>query len=416
MIKIPVSQASNTSDAPLSVDDARARILNTVTPIQFQERVPLKAALGRVLAESLCSPINVPSFTNSAMDGYALADPGMQRRLRVAGEVFAGKPFQGVLAADECVRIMTGAPVPPGCDRIIMQEQAKRNGQWIEFADPPCAGDHLRRPGEDLKTGETVLTAGKRLRAADLGVLGSIGLSEVAVIRKPRVIFFSTGDELRSAGQVLELGQIYDSNRVLLHAMLLELGIDAHDGGVIPDDPAAIQAAFTSAAQSADAIISSGGVSVGDADYVKRILEQEGEIHFWRVLMKPGKPLAVGRFGKAYFFGLPGNPVSVMATFYQFVQPALLRLMGVRETTGQLIVPARLQTDLRKTPGRYEFQRGSLSRATDGTLEVSSTGGQGSHVLSSMSRADCFILLTPELGDLTQGSWVQVQPFYGLVD
>jgi molybdopterin molybdotransferase len=402
----------------LPVEQARQRILHSVAAITCPQRVALRAALGKVLAEDIRSSIDVPACDNSAMDGYAVAaqdlpDSGT-RILRVIGTAWAGAPFTGTLNPGEAVRIMTGAVVPTGCDVVIMQEQAECEDDQLRIGTGHRAGQNIRRAGEDLACGQIALPRGQRVQPADLGLLASLGIAEVCVQRPLRVAFFSTGDELRSVGQTLQSGQIYDSNRYTLFGMLARLGVDSVDMGVVRDEPAAIREAFVRAAENADAVITSGGVSVGDADYVKQVLEQIGEIEFWKIAMKPGRPLAFGRIGAASFFGLPGNPVAVMVAFYQFVQPALRRMMGETDVS----VPqfkARCLSPLSKRPGRTEFQRGILSRDEQGQWSVRKTGSQGSGVLSSMSSANCFIVLPPQSTETKPGEAVLVEPFYGLL-
>lgn len=401
----------------LTVEQAQALIDRIVEPVRGSERVFLRAALDRVLSSDVTAPFDVPPHRNSAMDGYALKatdlPAGGEARLAVIGESFAGRPFAGELAAGQAVRIMTGAVVPAGADTVVMQENVQREGDHILVAPGQRAGDNVRHPGEDMKTGEVVLQAGRRLNAADIGLLASFGIAEIDVYRRPVVAFFSTGDELRGIGSTLGEGDIYDSNRYTLHALLERLPVAIRDMGVIPDDPAAVRAAFIEASAHADVVITSGGVSVGDADYVKQTLDALGKVDFWKIAMKPGRPLAFGRLGEAVFFGLPGNPVSVMATFILFARPALIKRAGATPVP-PLTLKARTRTRLKKRPGRKDYQRGILGQADDGTLAVDTTGLQGSHVLSSMSRANCFIALPRDAGDIEAGEWVEVIPFGGL--
>jgi molybdopterin molybdotransferase len=401
----------------LTVEQAQALIDRIVEPVAGRERVFLRAALDRVLATDVTAPFDVPPHRNSAMDGYAVRAADLQAggdaRLAVIGESFAGRPFAGKLGAGQAVRIMTGAVVPEGADTVIMQEHVQRDGDTITVPSGQRAGDNVRHPGEDMKRGDLVLEAGRRLNAADIGLLASFGIAEIDVHRRPVVAFFSTGDELKGIGSRLGEGDIYDSNRYTLHALLERLPVDIRDMGVIPDDPAAVRAAFIEASAHADVVITSGGVSVGDADYVKQTLDELGKVDFWKIAMKPGRPLAFGRLGEAVFFGLPGNPVSAMATFTLFARPALIKRAGATPAT-PLTLRARAQGRLKKRPGRKDYQRGILGQADDGTLTVDTTGLQGSHVLSSMSRADCFIALPRETGDVEAGEWVEVIPFSGL--
>ena len=419
----PVVSAASCADdhdpGSLSVSEARRRILAAVEPIAFAERLALRAALGRVLADSLISPIDVPSHTNSAMDGYALAGTdlppsGASAELTLAGEARAGHPLRDPVKAGQCIRIMTGAPMPAGTDTVVMQEQVENRAGRVRIGDGHRVGQNVRHAGEDIAAGTSVLEPGRVLTPADLGLLASLGIAEVSVYRRPRVAFFSTGDELRSIGEVLNEGDVYDSNRYTLFGMLQRLDVDILDLGVVPDAPRQLESALERAARDADVVLTSGGVSVGEADYIKDLLASLGRIAFWKIAMKPGRPLAFGQIGDALLFGLPGNPVAVMVTFYQFVQPALRYLMSGR-TEPPLLVPAVATCSFRKRAGRTEFQRGVLQYGEDGRLQVSLAGRQGSGVLSSMSRADCFVVLPEESRAVEPGDWVQVQPFSGLV-
>ncbi len=407
-------------DAPaLKLSEALRRILGEVQAVSGGETLAVRSALGRVLAADVVSTINVPSHTNSAMDGYAVIGAELpadgETRLEVIGTSAAGRPFAGEVRAGQCVRIMTGAPMPSGADTVVMQENVRRDGDSAIVGAAEKAGQHVRQAGEDIAAGKVALVAGTRLMPAEIGILGSLGIGEVSVRRRPRVAFFSTGDELRSVGEALGEGQIYDSNRYTIFGMLTRLGVDILDMGVIRDDRDAVEQAFAKASEEADAIVTSGGVSVGDADYVAETLERIGTVGFWRVAMKPGRPLAFGRIGDALFFGLPGNPNSVMVTFYQIVQPALQALAGMPDPEPPLTMPAISASALRKKPGRREFQRGVLSRSGDGRLIVRKTGHQGSGVLSSMAAANCFIVLAEDSGPVSEGDEVTVQPFAAFV-
>jgi len=402
----------------LSVEEARSRILELITPAAESESLELRGALGRTLAEDICSTIAVPPYNNSAMDGYALHSRNIpssgNATLKLVGTALAGHPFSGEIGSGECIRIMTGAAMPDTLDTIIMQEQVERSDDTITIGCNHKRHDHLRFIGEDIRIGDTVTATGTTLRPAELGLLASLGISHVTVGRRVRVAFFSTGDELREAGETLQTGQIYDSNRYTLYGLLKRLDVELNDMGIIPDQPKAIENAFKLAAESADLVITSGGVSVGDADYVKQTLDQLGQIDFWKIAMKPGKPLAFGALGNSLFFGLPGNPVSAMATFYQFVIPAIRKLKGETERDDwTLRVPC--SSNLKKRPGRTDFQRGILQNDESGNLTVHTTGLQGSHMLSSMSRANCFIVIPAESGNIEAGSMVDVQPFDALI-
>ncbi len=403
----------------LKLTDALARILAEVQPVGGSEMLAVRSALGRVLFADVVSTINVPSHTNSAMDGYAMLGTGLcaagETRLEVVGTSAAGRPFAAAVGDGQCVRIMTGAPMPAATDTVVMQENATREGDTVIIGAGQKPGQHVRQAGEDIAAGNVALRAGTLLLPAQLGILGSIGVSEVSVRRRPRIAFFSTGDELRSVGESLGEGQIYDSNRYTIYGMLSRLGVELLDMGVIHDDRDAVEQAFARAAAAADAIVTSGGVSVGDADYVAETLERAGTVGFWKVAMKPGRPIAFGRIGNALFFGLPGNPNSVMATFYQLVQPALQALAGMPDPAPPLTMPAVSASALRKKRGRREFQRGVLSRTEDGRFVVHKTGHQGSGVLSSMAAANCFIVLPEDAGPVSEGDEVTVQPFAAFV-
>jgi molybdopterin molybdotransferase len=352
------------------------------------------------------------------MDGFAIKGSQIpveaNRELRIIDTAWAGRPYRGEVGENECVRIMTGAVMPKGTDTVIMLEQANAEAGYIRIESNHQVGQNVRQAGEDIAQGGLALKAGKRLTPADLGVLAALGIGEVAVCRRPRVAFFSTGDELRSLGDPLEEGAIYDSNRYTIYGMLSRLGAEILDMGVIRDVREDTVDAFTQAANCADVILTSGGVSVGEADYVKQALDRIGEIKFWKVAIKPGRPLAFGRIGNAYFFGLPGNPVSVMVTFYLFVQPALRKMMG-EATVEDLRLKLPCRSQLRKKPGRMEFQRGILQRDEQGQLGVHKTGPQGSGILHSMSEANCLILLPIESAGVEPGNEVEVLPLQGLI-
>jgi len=405
----------------MPVERARALIRQFLTPVGAIERVHIRQALDRVLAEDVVSPFAVPGHDNSAMDGWAVrfADltPAAETALRRVGESFAGKPHLGAMGAGETVRIFTGGVMPQGADTVVMQERATEvsGGVKVHPGAVTAAGQNRRFAGEDLKAGQVVFSRGQPLRPAEIGMLASLGINEVSVYRRLRVAFFSTGDELRSIGTPLAEGQIYDSNRYTLFGMLSRLNCETLDMGVVPDVPELLEAAFATAAANADVVITSGGVSVGEADFVKDLLDRLGEVLFWKIAMKPGRPLAYGRIGSAQFFGLPGNPVSVMVTFYQFVRDALLVLQGHTDVAPQPMFKVRLAAPIRKAPGRTEFQRGILTLADDGTWVVRTTGDQGSGILSSMSRANCFIVLGTDVGNVAAGADVHVQLLEGLI-
>jgi molybdopterin molybdotransferase len=402
----------------LPVDTARAAIRSVITPVSANERVAVRASLGRVLGEDVVSTVNVPAHDNSAMDGWAVraADlrPDGETTLREVGVAYAGRKFAGGVAPGECVRVMTGAVMPPGTDTVVIQEVVRADGDRVVVPAGQQQGQNRRLAGEDLALGRVVLQAGRAIRPAELGLLASLGLAEVAVRRRLRVAFFSTGDELASIGSPLKEGEVYDSNRYTLYGMLARLGVELVDMGVVRDDPAALERAFREAAAGADAIVSSGGVSVGEADFTRELLGRLGEVLFWKIAMRPGRPMAFGRIGGAWFFGLPGNPVAVMVTFYGFVRDALLALAGRTDDCVLPMLRVPSATALRKKPGRTEFQRGILERGADGAWTVRITGSQGSGVLRSMSEANCFIVLEHERGDVKAGDPVSVQLFDGL--
>ncbi len=402
----------------LTLEQAHERIAASIEPLTCAEWLFIRQALGRVLARDVRSSIDVPAHRNSAMDGYALRGEELpaagETRLRLAGTVLAGHPFADKIAPGHCVRIMTGAPLPEELDTVVMQEHVRVEGDAIVIGSGHKPGQNVRQAGEDIRRGGVVLQRGRRLTPADIGLLASLGITEVRVSRRLRVAFFSTGDELRSLGEPLEPGQIYDSNRYTLHAMLSRLGVDIIDMGIVPDRRDAIAETLELAARDADVVVTTGGVSVGEADYIKDILARLGQVDFWKIAIKPGRPLAYGKVKQALFFGLPGNPVSAMVTFYQFLQPALHQLMGENSRKPRTL---RLPTlsRLRKRPGRVEFQRGILVTDEKRGWAVQSTGNQGSHILSSMSQADCFIILPLESRGAEPGEEVTVQLFDGLV-
>ncbi|MDF1589120.1 MAG: bifunctional molybdopterin-guanine dinucleotide biosynthesis adaptor protein MobB/molybdopterin molybdotransferase MoeA [Gammaproteobacteria bacterium] len=403
--------------ASLSVDQARQRIAHLIKPVTSWQKCALRDALDRVLHSEITSPIQVPAYNNSAMDGYAIYGDDLSDspvNLKQVGTAFAGHPYHGDVQRGECVRIMTGAMMPKQCDTVVMQEHVEVNGSMITLHGQHKKGQNVRFAGEDLTIGQTVLAEGHRITAADLGLIASLGIAEVTVKRQLRVAFFSTGDELRSIGEPLEPGQIYDSNRYTLYGMLKKCDVDIIDMGVIADEKQALRDALILASEQADVVITSGGVSVGDADYVKEMLDELGQVDFWKIAMKPGRPLAFGQVNDALFFGLPGNPVSVMVTFYQFVKPALAALSGQTEQISHL-VRVNCISAIKKRAGRFEFQRGILFNNNNGELAVKTTGEQGSGILRSMSIANCFILLDEHCDGIEPNTLVSVQPFSGLI-
>lgn len=402
----------------MPVAQARKYIREFLEPVTTVEVLPIRNTLGRVLAEDILSPCNVPNHDNSAMDGYAFNADDLnssgETSLNIIGTAFAGKAFDGRIGKGQCVRIMTGAVMPQGADTVVVQERVQADGEHIRFTDGPKRGMNMRYAGEDLQQGQVVLPAGHLMRAADLGLIASLGLGELKVYRKLRVAFFSTGDELASIGQALEAGQVYDSNRYTLFGMLTRMGVEIIDMGVVRDVPELLEQALKDAAASADVILTSGGVSVGEADFMKQLLEKLGQVVFWKIAMKPGRPLAYGKVGHAHYFGLPGNPVSVMVTFYQFVREALLVLMGQQDPAPQPLLDVVCTGEIRKLPGRTEFQRGILFPAENGSWQVRPTGNQGSGILRSMTEANCFIVLDENTGNVAPGNIVKVQILDGL--
>ncbi|MGZ8243842.1 molybdopterin molybdotransferase MoeA [Methylomagnum sp.] len=396
----------------LTLERALELMLAALRPVEGVEWLPLKQIQGRVLAETVHTPLDLPPFDNSAMDGYVLrvADLEDAVPLRVIGTSWAGRPFVGTLAPGECVRIFTGALVPDSADAVVAQEDVSREGDEISLTAPVRAGKHIRYQGEELRVGDELLPVGKRLAPADIGLLASVGLAEVPVKRRLRVAVLSTGDELRPVGESLGLGEIHDSNRYVLHALLAELGVDALDFGTLPDDPAALERGLLDISKQSDVILTTGGASVGDADFVVEVLRAIGRVDFWKVAIKSGKPFAFGQIGPAWLFGLPGNPAAAMITFRQLVRPALLTLMGA-PVAAPLRLPATCANPLKKSPGRLEFQRGVFSRNAGGGLTVTGLAGQGSHRLSSMSRANCFIVLPLENAGVEPGDTVEIEPF-----
>jgi molybdopterin molybdotransferase len=407
----------------LKITSAREVIHSLLVPVTTNEKVAVRAALGRVLGEDIISTLDVPAHDNSAMDGYALRHADLkaagETELRLAGSAFAGRQFAGKLGKRECVRIMTGAVMPYGADTVVIQEIVQVDGDKIRIPAGQKKGQNRRLAGEDLAAGKPVLKAGQPVGPAELGLIASLGLAEVMVRRRLRVAFFSTGDELASVGSSLKQGEVYDSNRYTLYGMLSRLGCDIIDMGVVRDDPASLERALKAAAADADAIITSGGVSVGEADFIRELLGKLGEVVFWKIAMKPGRPMAFGKIAdagnEAHFFGLPGNPVAVMVTFYQFVRDALLALSGRTDDYALPLLQVPCTSSLKKSPGRTEFQRGLLARDERGQWSVCPIGAQGSGVLRSMAEANCFIVLEHERGSVKPGDLVQVQLFHGLV-
>ncbi|MBU3546809.1 gephyrin-like molybdotransferase Glp [Polynucleobacter sp. MWH-Jannik1A5] len=424
----------------LHVDDARKAIAALVDDLIQESRainnpadietVALDKAIDRILAVDLLSPIDVPSSDNSAMDGFAfngicLNTSSPVISLRIVGTALAGKPYEGKVGPGECLKIMTGAVMPAGCDTVIPQEfTAAKDELTIEFKqDQLKLGENRRLRGEDLQQGKPAIATGRLLRPSDLGLAASLGIPTLQVKRKLKVAILSSGDELRSLDQALDAGSIYDSNRYSLTGLLNRLNLEIIDCGIVRDDPASLKQAFIEAANKADVLISSGGVSVGEADFTKQIMQELGDVGFWKIAMRPGRPMAFGVLKpvagksparKTLFFGLPGNPVAVMVTFYQFVRAALLQLNGANQTQ-PLLTQAVAEAPIRKKPGRTEFQRAILGRNADGKPTVKLTGSQGAGILRSMSEANCFVILGHDQGNVAAGDWVDIALFDGLL-
>lgn len=400
----------------IPVETALDTLLSQVTPISLAKKLPLSDAIGFVLAEDICSPINVPPFANSAMDGYAvrLSDLALSLTLPVAGKSFAGIPFEGEWQEQSTIRIMTGAKIPVGCDAVIMQELTSDSDGNITF-DVTLSDikpqTNIRPIGDDVSQGQTVLEKGHRLTPRDIPLIASLGINDIPVVHKPKVAFFSTGDELTPLGQPLEDGQIYDSNRYGIKVLIERFGCEAIDLGIIPDCPQTLRDVFLKADKEADVVVTSGGVSVGEADYTKDILDELGQIGFWKLAIKPGKPFAFGQLPDSYFCGLPGNPVSAMLTMYVLVQPMLAKLAGHSKWEAPKAIPAVATTVFKKRPGRTDYQRGIYSINDKGQFEVATTGNQGSGAFSSMSIANCFVVLERERDRVSVGETVNIELF-----
>ncbi|MBL4744099.1 MAG: molybdopterin molybdotransferase MoeA [Cycloclasticus sp.] len=415
-LNVQSSCGDENEQGTLTVKSALKNMLGAVSAKKATEQINLTDAVDRVLAQAITSPVNVPSHCNSAVDGYAImqADlPAEEQVLsfNIAGRVVAGHPYKGELKKGECIQIMTGAQMPELADTVIMQEHVEVHGNAIRIDARHSARQNVRQAGEDIQQGQIILEPGIKLTPPQIGLIASLGISEISVTTALTVAVFSTGDEVLSISDAPREGCIYDSNRYSMMAALKKIGCQVLDMGIIPDDPEQLRQAFNVAAKNADAIFTSGGVSVGEADYTKQVLSETGSINFWKVAMKPGRPVAFGNIGDATFFGLPGNPVAVMVTFYQFALPCLQKMMGLSTPLISPIIKARCTHSIRKIAGRTEFQRGILSKGEDGEWEVCTAGKQGSGILRSMSDANAFIILEHERSSITEGDWVSVQVF-----
>ncbi len=419
MIKKQASCDDNVETGLMSVEQALGFILKSTQAIDDLQQLSIEQSVHRCLAEDILATFNVPSYNNSAVDGYAIFDENLPKqvtvKLKIAGYAFAGKPYQGQVTTGQCIRIMTGAVLPQTMKTVIMQEHVHLEDEFIYLEGDHQSGQNVRLAGEDLTQGEVVLTAGKYLTPADIGLLASLGIAEIKVKRKLRVAIASSGDEVFALGQQRSSTGLYDSNRYSLLAALTRTDIEIIDLGIIADDPNSLLEAFQVAANTADLIISTGGVSVGDADHTKSALKMAGSVDFWRIAIKPGRPLAFGHIGEAVFFGLPGNPVAVMVTFYQFVLPALEAMQGVTNKPIAPIFKARLLKSIDKKIGRTEIQRGILELDAEDNWTVKTTGKQGSGILHSMSLANAFIILKHNEGHVNAGEMVNVQAFSGLL-
>lgn len=397
----------------LPLADALERLLAGLEPVAGTETVSLTEAIGRVAAGPVYAPMDLPCDDSAAMDGYAFnsdgISPGSPFSLTLAGASWAGRPFRGRLQPGRTVRIFTGAVVPAEADSVVMQEQVTLENDRVCFPADVAFGQNIRKAGEDIRQGDLLCGGGTLVSAYDAALLASAGIGCLRVRRKVRAAFFATGDELTPVGRPLASGGIYDSNRYLLAGFLKRPYLEITDGGILADDKERLRSALADASESHDVIITTGGASVGDADYIKDILAESGQINFWKLALKPGKPLAVGKLGDCHMFGLPGNPVSVIITFRQLIAPGLERLAGAPRRQ-PLRIGAVCAAPLKKSPGRTEFQRGILNRTVSGDFQVVPAGPQGSHMLGSMSRANCLIVLPAECGDVEAGQQVTVEP------
>ncbi|WP_108651302.1 molybdopterin molybdotransferase MoeA [Dongshaea marina] len=400
----------------IPLEQARTQMLDVLTSCCSPQTLPLNEVDGMILAQDICAPLDIPPFDNSSMDGYAIDHASLisSSGIKIAGDSFAGHPFTGSCPVGEAVRIMTGAPLPAGTDTVIMQEEVERTGDQIQILSDYQQGQNVRPRGQDLKQGEKLLEQGNRLNARSIQLLASVGIDRVCVYRPLKVALLSSGDELKDPGSVLSAGEIFDSNRAGLKILLQRLHCECLDFGIIPDDKPQLRQAFLDANEQADVVISSGGVSVGEADYTRDVLQELGSIHFWKIALKPGKPFSFGKLPKAWFFGLPGNPVSAMVSFCQLVRPALDKLAGT-SWQSPIQLQAKVTHPLRKQPGRTDYQRGYFFRDQQGKLCVTPASLQCSGAFRSMATANCFIVLPQEQGSIDTGQQVTVEPFDGVL-
>ncbi|EHH2417639.1 bifunctional molybdopterin-guanine dinucleotide biosynthesis adaptor protein MobB/molybdopterin molybdotransferase MoeA [Vibrio parahaemolyticus] len=404
------------SPAFLSVVQGQEKILSLVNTVSEIEACKIENAYGRVLAEHIVSPVNVPQYTNSAMDGYAIRSDDVDRdSYQVVAEVMAGHAYDQPLEVGQAVKIMTGAPTPRNGDTVVMREQAIQEGDKVTFNGANIkAGQNVRQAGEDLAIGSDVFTAGTRLASPEMGMIASLGFGEANVFRKLKVAVFSTGDEVQAPGTEQKANSIYDSNRFTIMGMLEKLGCEILDFGILEDNEQLMIEALENASAQADVVMTSGGVSVGDADYIKLALDKLGQIDFWRINMRPGRPLAFGQINNKPFFGLPGNPVAVMVSFINFVEPALRKMQG-EQGWKPLKVNAIATENLRSRQGRTEFSRGIYELDDTGRLTVRTTGKQGSGILRSMSEANCLIEISPAIDTVKAGESVTIIPLQGRI-
>jgi len=418
MISAQPSCADIYESGLLPVEQALKQILSALPCLTDYETINIEQTKGRTLSQAISAPFNVPKHNNSAVDGYALNSKDLPNKdvasLSISGTAYAGKPWRTSINPGECIRIMTGAVIPSGTDTVIMQEHVELNNNTISVDSKHHKGQNIRLAGEDIQQGETILFPGKFITPADIGLMASLGVCEIKVQRKLKIAIASTGNEVISIGDTHSASTIYDSNRYSLYAALQRPDIEIINLGILEDNPEALLNSFKLASKTADMIISSGGVSVGDADHTKTALQQSGQVDFWKVAIKPGRPLAFGHIDNSVFFGLPGNPVAVMVTFYQFVLPALEYMMGIKDKVCAPKMQVKTIENIRKKTGRTEIVRAILQQESDGAWTVKTTGKQGSGILRSMSLANAFIILEHDRSSVKTGEIVTVQPFSGL--